>query len=355
MEGILRPRIYPSNLAFGHPFHPGLGSLSTLPPEIRSQIWEKVLPKTDKCFSLEPLKNRNWTVLATRQAKGRQTLAFARASKHLYREIIAQFFHKRSLAVIFTTAQFCQLEHRQDNGQQCTSMRGIMVNSEKLAKSFSATNFADFDSIKLLIEVPDSFYIMGDYADQLVKYVQAFSVCVQDWQEGMGLYASRLSIDIVLYIGYFDSFANNYPLSAAPPPEPLPEAPPGDNAADFGGFGDLGDIDWVNDEIPPESIEIYPSLWTIAYLLQPLRDIQKAEAVTIEADFELHFGQEWLSELFGQVADDTKKAGKTMPGPWRWRQKNMEVALNQSEYLTQHMPNCTHAAADRTLPIGPPG
>ncbi|CAO1603820.1 hypothetical protein XANCAGTX0491_007399 [Xanthoria calcicola] len=42
-----------------------------------------------------------------------------------------------------------------------------------------------------------------------------------------------------------------------------------------------------------------PSLKTIALLLQPLRDIQRSSNITIEADFELRFGQEWLAELFG--------------------------------------------------------
>lgn len=96
----------PNVLAFGlrgHPVQSGLGSLSVLPAEIRSQIWNIALPQTDRRIELAPLAKRNWTVLARwpEKRRNRNTLAFARASKRLYDEVMAQFFHKRSLAVVF--------------------------------------------------------------------------------------------------------------------------------------------------------------------------------------------------------------------------------------------------------------
>ncbi|KAL8992905.1 MAG: hypothetical protein Q9169_006747 [Polycauliona sp. 2 TL-2023] len=44
------PASYPDN----SPFQPGLGSLSILPPEIRSQIWELVIPTTNFRLNLKP-------------------------------------------------------------------------------------------------------------------------------------------------------------------------------------------------------------------------------------------------------------------------------------------------------------
>ncbi|KAL8854114.1 MAG: hypothetical protein Q9221_001036 [Calogaya cf. arnoldii] len=262
-------------------------------------------------------------------SKGRQNLAFARASKQLYGEILAQFFHKRSLAVIFTTAESYPLEHRRDSGQRWTSMRGTMVNSVKLAQRFSATNFANFDSIKLLIELPHPICVcVGDSIDRLVGYIKAFSLCVQDWQERLGPYATRLSIDVVVYTRSFEFE---------------------EDTAD-----EEDDLDSIIFEGILDSQQLYPSLKTIALLLQPLRDIQKAKAVTVEADLELHFGQEWLQELFEQVAEDMMKAGKTMPGHWRWRQKNMEVALDQSDSLTRDVAELGIVAAGGALPVGPP-
>ncbi|KAL8754582.1 MAG: hypothetical protein Q9199_004250 [Rusavskia elegans] len=393
-----------------HPFQPGLGSLSVLPPEIRSQIWEIALPKTNDCFELEPLETRSWTVLATRQVKRRNTLGFARASKQLYEEVIAQFFHKRSLAVVFTTADYLLLSRQRDSWQPWTSMRGMMVNSIGLARSFSATNFANFASIKLLIELPHPISI-GNDIKQLVGYVQSFSLCVQNWQEGLGLHSSCPSINVVLYTRPTsdikedtaddddDDDDDDSSLFENPQNIVSEQSYPAlndkeDTAVDY---GDVDDIDWgdveadygprsldleysnatlgfnepltdsdgerdylfgdVEEDDEPHSIDpeqLYPSLKTIALLLQPLRDIQKAKVVTIEADFELHFGQEWLPELLGQVADDMQKAGKTRPGHWRWRQKNMEVALDQSDQLTRDIANLDIAVSGGVLPVGLP-
>lgn len=127
------------------------GSLSVLPADIRSQVWNIALPQTDHYIQLAPLAKRNWTVLARRQAKrrNRNTLAFARASKRLYDEVMAQFFHKRSLAVVFAV-NYPKAPWHRDSARSCTGIHAILVNVERI----SAMNFANFASIKLLIELP---------------------------------------------------------------------------------------------------------------------------------------------------------------------------------------------------------
>ena len=355
----------PNVLAFGlrgHPGQSGLGSFSVLPAEIRSQIWNIALPQTDRFIELAPLAKRNWTVLATQpvRRRNRNTLAFARASKRLYDEVMAQFFHKRSLAVVFALISYYRLSRHRDSGQSWMGILGSLVDGSR-AKRFSSTNFANFASIKLLIKLPHSN--VGYHLDNLIAYIQAFSLYVQNWQERLGLHSSCPSIDIVLY---------TRPLSETVEATTDDDDDGGDNGASvfvtaqngvsrrlYTNFDDLDTtveyLETDDDDEDDEDIEILcPSLKTIALLLQPLRDIQRSKTVTIEADFELRFGQEWLAELFGQVTDDMQKSGKTGPGHWRWRQINMQIALDQSDRMTRNMAEWAIWAPGGTLPVGPP-
>ena len=213
-------------------------------------------------------------------------------------------------------------------------------------------NFANFASIKILIELP--FFNSGFQLDSLIEFIRDFSLCVQYWQdrqERLGLHSSCPSIDIVLYTRPMSEV-----MEAATDDD---DDSDDDDSSDFGNaqngnaqngnvqndvsrqsytdldnqedttveYCETGDSD--NDLFQDttdhraalnnrEDIKpLCPSLKTIALLLQPLRDIQRSRNVTIEADFELRFGQEWLAELFGQVTDDMQKSGKTRPGHWR--------------------------------------
>ena len=387
----------PNVLAFGlrgHPGQSGLGSFSVLPAEIRSQIWNIALPQTDRFIELAPLAKRNWTVLARwpEKRRNRNTLAFARASKRLYDEVMAQFFHKRSLAVVFAV-NYPKAPWNRDSGRSCTGIHAILVN---VGRS-SAMNFANFASIELLIELP--FFNSWFQLDSLIESIQDFSLCVQRWQdrqERLGLHSSCPSIDIVLYTrpmseiveageattdddddsgdddsSDFGNAQNAYAQNGNAQNDVSRQSYTGldnqeDTTVEYCETRDSDDDDLFQDttdhRAAPNNLEVdvedtkplFPSLKTIALLLQPLRDIQRSRNVTIEADFELRFGQEWLAELFGQVTDDMQKSGKTRPEHWRWRQINMEIALDQSDRMTRNMAEWAIWAPGGTLPVGPP-
>ncbi|KAI4219778.1 MAG: hypothetical protein L6R36_008087 [Xanthoria steineri] len=268
-------------------------------------------------MELAPLTKRNWTVLARRQEKrrNRNTLAFARASKRLYDEVMAQFFHKRSLAVVFAV-NYPKAPWYRDSGRSCTGIHAILVD---VGRS-SAMNFANFASIKLLIELP--FFNSGFQLDSLIESIQDLSLCVQIWhdrQERLGLHSSCPSIDIVLYTRPMSEI-----VEAGEATTDDDNDSGDDDSSDYGNAQNgnaQNDVsrksytDTTDHRAAPNDREdikpLCPSLKTIALLLQPLRDIQRSRTVTIEADFELRFGQEWLAELFGQVTDDMQKSGKT--------------------------------------------
>ncbi|KAL9631575.1 MAG: hypothetical protein Q9204_004174 [Flavoplaca sp. TL-2023a] len=355
-------------------FQPGLGSLSVLPPEIRSKIWALVLPTTDDCFDLESLSKRFRVV---EQVKRRNALAVVRASKQLYKEVNTQFYHRRGLAIVFTTAENIPLQGPQDSGPRWRAS-GVVVNSIEMAQNFAATNFANFFMIMLMIELP---HPVGSKAvmDRLVSYIQSFSRCLQDWQERLGLCMWCPCVDIVLYTRPMaritadttddeDDGSLSSDVSGTNSELSNPIFNVNQNTAsgvveaeDYhdsdGLVVDPSDFEWPSEDDDDDFLvphQLYPSLKSVALVLQPLRDIQKSLFVTVRADFKLHFGQEWLSVLLEQVKDDMQKVGKTRPGHWGWRQKNMGVALEQSDEMTRDFALYDTLASGDPLPIGPP-
>ena len=357
----------------GH-FQPGLGSLSVLPPEIRFKIWELVLPTTNDCFDIEL---RACVVAATQQTKCRNALAIVRASKQLNKEVNTHFYQWRSLALVFTTADNIPLRRAEDSGQRRRTS-GVVVNSIEVAQSFAATNFANFFSIMLMIELP---HPVGSKAvmDRLVSYIRSFSQCLQDWQARGGSYIWCPCMKIVVYTRPIaritadttddeddDSLSSDVSGTNSELSNPISNV--NQNTAsgvveteDYRDIDsplfDPSDFEWPSvddyDEfLVPE--QLYPSLKSVALVLQPLRDIQKSIFVDVQADFELHFGQEWLSVLLEQVKDDMQKVGKTRPGHWDWRQKNMGIALDQSDEMTRDFAIFDTLASGDPLPVGPP-
>ncbi|KAL8874931.1 MAG: hypothetical protein Q9198_006643 [Flavoplaca austrocitrina] len=360
----------------GH-FQPGLGSLSALPPEIRSKIWELVLPTTDDCFDLEPLSIRFFVVAAMQQVRRRNALAIIRASKQLHKEVNTQFYQRRGLAIVFTTADNIPLRRPGDSRQRWTTS-GVVVNSVEQAQSFAATNFANFFSIMLMIELP---YPVGSEAvmDRLVSYIRSFSQCLQDWQTRSGSYIWCPCIRIVLYtrpiaritadttddddddsLSSDDSGTNSElsnPFFNVNQNNASGVVETEDYHDSDSPFFDPSDFEWPLEADDDEFLvpdQLYPSLKSVALVLQPLRDIQESTVVSVRADFELHFGQEWLSVLLEQVEDDMQKVGKTRPGHWGWRQKNMGIALDQSDKMTRDFASYDTLASGDPLPVGPP-
>ncbi|KAI4273881.1 MAG: hypothetical protein LQ337_004316 [Flavoplaca oasis] len=350
----------------GH-FQPGLGSLSVLPPEIRSKIWQLVLPTTNDCFDLEPLSIRSYVVAAMQQVKRRNALAIVRASKQLHKEVNTQFYQRRSLVTIFTTADNIPLQ-QSDYSRQRWRKSGVVVNSIEVAQSFAATNFANFFLIMLMIELP---HPVGSEAvmDRLVSYIQSFSQCLQDWQARREPYIWCPCIRIVLYTRPIaritadttdDEDYDSLPSDVSGTNSELSNTALNVNQTTTSGVVETDDLDptleWPSEDDDDEFLapdQLYPSLKSVALVLQPLRDIQKSLFVAIQADFELHFGQEWLSVLLEQVKDDMQKVGKTRRGHWGWRHKNMGIALEQSDEMTRDFALYDMLASGDALPIGP--
>ncbi|KAI4281304.1 MAG: hypothetical protein L6R38_003800 [Xanthoria sp. 2 TBL-2021] len=296
----------------GRPFQPGLGSLGVLPPEIRSKIWELVLPQSNDCFELEPLKVRNWTVVDIGKVRAHNTLALVRASKQLYQEVTAQFYKDRSLALIFATAVNIPTLRQPKAWRPWSSMFGLHING--IDQDLWYMDFAKFTSIKLLIELPHPRPIGPGYDYPWFK-VGSVSRALKNWQTRRGLHVSLPNIQVILY-----------------------------NRAPWNSLRGIR-ID-----------DMYPNLQCLHHLvpvLQPLRDLQNVKDATVEADIELDFGWEWLPELLSQVADDMQKGGRTRPGQPQWRQRNMEVALAQSNLEIEDWPAWAKLPG-RHLPIGPP-
>ncbi|KAL8887961.1 MAG: hypothetical protein Q9215_004545 [Flavoplaca cf. flavocitrina] len=337
----------------GH-FQPGLGSLSALPPKIRSKIWELVLPTTDDCFNLEPLSIRFFVVAAMQQVRRRNALAIIRASKQLHKEVNTQFYQRRGLAIVFTTADNIPLQRPGDSRQRWTTS-GVVVNSVEQAQSFAATNFANFFSIMLMIELP---YPVGSEAvmDRLVSYIRIvlytrpiarITADTTDDDDDDSLSSDDSGTNSKLSNPFFNVNQNN--ASGVVETEDYHDS---DSP-----FFDPSDFEWPLEADDDEFLvpdQLYPSLKSVALVLQPLRDIQESTVVSVRADFELHFGQEWLPVLLEQVEDDMQKVGKTRPGHWGWRQKNMGIALDQSDKMTRDFALYDTLASGYPLPVGSP-
>ncbi|KAL9033760.1 MAG: hypothetical protein Q9180_005778 [Flavoplaca navasiana] len=287
----------------GH-FQPGLGSLSVLPPEIRSKIWELIIPTTNfgielrpeqklkrYIFDPEPEPEINWNPPKSRV----NAIGLLGASKQIHDEIKSHFFHHRGLAVIFTTIRD-PAARRVNLGKAKSSKPGLILDGAYSKCIPQFFNFAQFASINLFIELP------GQVAGRKKLYSLKSSVCdfsnsFQSWQNDNWLKyvdwhlgsPSYPRVDVVIYIRTF----------------------PDDMEDDF------------KDE---------PDLGCLASILHPLRGIVNANGATVQANYNFRYGKEWLPELLSQVANDIQ-SGKPIHRE-QWRQKNMHVALAQCEVLT---------------------
>ncbi|KAI4281296.1 MAG: hypothetical protein L6R38_003791 [Xanthoria sp. 2 TBL-2021] len=283
------------------PFQAGLGSLSVLPPEIRLQIWEIIIPTTNFRIKLEPEQLQRLKNSDLPKVEDINTLGLLRTSKQIHDEIDTQFYRNRSLAVIFTTTR--DPSARGVNIRKAQSSNpGLILDGTYSSGVLRFINFAKFTSIKLLIELPGPISGMIDFqdlADSTWRFSRHFSRWQMDtrrqmrahWQIGMPFpEASSPRIEIIIYTRMH--------------------------------------LDDMKDDIGREM-----HLTCLAILLQPLRSIQNSTGATVEADYSLRYGKEWLPELLSQVADDMQKGG--MSNCVQWRQKNMLVALAQCDLFTK--------------------
>ncbi|KAL9026012.1 MAG: hypothetical protein Q9180_007555 [Flavoplaca navasiana] len=295
------------------PFHAGLGTLSILPPEIRLQIWELVVPITDFCIHLKPEQEPNIDPVPARKMN---TLGLFGTSKQIHDEIKTHFFHGRSLAIIFTTTR--DPSARRVNIEKAQlSNPGLILDGVYSASVHQFRHFAEFASIKLFIELPKA---------QMAGHCSFRDLC-----ESIGCFADT----------YFTWQIN----SRQKDPRWHMEVPPLSSPRI--------EIMTYNRMYPDDMEKGEPSfelnLEQLALLLDPLRNIVNAGGATVEVNHQFRYGMEWLPELLSHVSDDMQNDRLSWCG--QWRQKNMQCALFQSELFTQA--TLGHESGG-PLPIGMP-
>ncbi|KAL8668982.1 MAG: hypothetical protein Q9168_006414 [Polycauliona sp. 1 TL-2023] len=242
---------------------PGLGKLSTLPPEIRSNIWIHLfLPKTSKpsprIYEMQESDNTNTddrvekrkqkvlSVIQTEEQFNSQhcnqqcNLSILRASKQLYGEIRGDLYRCRTLNFCF------------DNNEHGLLRQRLAV--------------PPFE-----IELPSN-ECSRDKMNDLVKHLDEFSDLIQAWQsrkyQNNKRHCPRIGIDIRLHKGT-----------------------------------QLYDYEWS------VGLKWEVGLYHIARLLHPLKKIDKAEDVTVKAHFAVRFGQEWVPQLLHEITHQMKQTG----------------------------------------------
>ena len=157
------------------PFQAGLGSLSILPPEIRLQIWEMIIPTTNFCIELkpeqkpirvtlfDPMPEQKQSIEDSPESKIIDNLGILGASKQIHKEIDTHFFHNRSLAIVFTSTRN-PITRRANLEKAQSSNAGLILDGTYSSGISKFINFAKFTSIKLFIEMPGPFArLLEDY------------------------------------------------------------------------------------------------------------------------------------------------------------------------------------------------
>ncbi|KAL8992904.1 MAG: hypothetical protein Q9169_006746, partial [Polycauliona sp. 2 TL-2023] len=248
----------------------------------------------------------------TKYPRATDTFGLIRASKQIHEEIEAQFFRDHSLAIIITITR--DPSTRQASFEKAQSGNPGLILDGTYSQLSSFFNSARFSFIKLLIELPGGMYDDTQMHD-LNSSIFSFSRCFMEWQidvrsrkgqrSALGTSPSK-RFEIIIY-------GRTYP------------------------DGRGRDQEFC--------------LPRLAELLQVFRCIEDAEGTTLKADFDFLFGNEWLPELLDQVAYDMQNSG--WPKWEQWRQKNMQLALDQCSLFTIST-RYTTPTLRGPLPIGLP-
>ncbi|KAL8668981.1 MAG: hypothetical protein Q9168_006413 [Polycauliona sp. 1 TL-2023] len=298
----------PSSYPPDRPFQTGLGSLSFLAPEIRSQIWGMIIPTTNFCFEVKPKQKPN---PGRPRNHGAHTLAICRASKLIHHEIEAQFYHhNRSLAVIITATRNPSARQISYGKAQSSSPGLILDGTYSSVSRF--TRFARFTIIKVFIELPGRKMGWSEI-EILENSIQRFIRSFFRWQLDQKYGKSRTvhptpRFEILVCV----------------------QTP----------------VEVIND--PGRKVEL--DLSTLACWLQPFRKVRDSKYSTIRVDCDIRYGKDWLPELLHQVLNEMQN-DRIGHRSWQWRQKHMQIALAQCHILTSETEGQEYGGP---LPIGPP-
>ncbi|KAI4281306.1 MAG: hypothetical protein L6R38_003802 [Xanthoria sp. 2 TBL-2021] len=270
------------------PVQSGLGTLSVLPPEIRSKIWQllfdpnapKFRPRIYKPQLLghaDPVEDRKQMILSMLQADNRSNLlpdlnldnlAILRTSKQLHDELLGDLYRNRTLQFCFDNNEHGLLLHRLVGKSTDYYIRlgGFCV-----ARDFANTDFSMFTSIHLDIELPSNECSLEKMKD-LRTHLGESSELIQAWQSRKYHKTQRkcpqIDIAIRLHKG-----TQRY------------------------------DYEWS------ESLYWENCIQDIERLLRPLKRIDNVEDVTIKVHFMLRYGQEWLPQVLHEVIHQMKRVG----------------------------------------------
>ncbi|KAL9631033.1 MAG: hypothetical protein Q9204_004422 [Flavoplaca sp. TL-2023a] len=274
------------------PSQSGLGTLSVLPPEIRSEIWKELFqqsaPTPRPCiydtgdgdiFSTGKRrayrKARILSMIHTMDQPNslescpHGNIAILRASKQLYGEIGADLYHNRTLHFCFDNNRHGLLLQRAQNKP---TYYYVVLGGHCVARDFANTDFSRFKSLHLGIELPSNDS-PSDKLYDLKLDIEQFSRLIGAWQSRKYPKARRhcpqIDIDIKLHKG---TRLYSFKSSGSP---------------------------WFE-----------LSLVDIDQLLTPLREgIDSIEDATIKVHFNVRFGQEWLPRVLYETIQQMKKSG----------------------------------------------
>ena len=303
----------------GPSFQPGLGTLSGLPPEVRSEIWQQLFlhatPNISDCrhdiyepdhltyiqFDIEPRNElRKQRILPMLEAvrkseflpdRQQDNLAILRTSKQLHVEVDGDFYRNRTITFCFDNNQHSLLLQRV--GGKPTDYY-ITLGNICVARDFANTNFSKFKALHLNIELPSNVCSLDKLKD-LETHLGEFSKLLQVWQ------------------------SRKFPTAAQPWCPRIEIAFRLCKGTRLYHIGLSGNPWW----------EI--SISTIDSLLQPMRDIDNVEDVTIKLPFRLRYGNEWLPQVLYEVIHQMKQFGNDS---WRVGHEGTQRMCHEAYELT---------------------
>lgn len=292
------------------PIQSGLGTLSVLPPEIRSKIWQLLFDPTTPKFRpriyetqllghADPVEDRKQMILSMLRAANRlnllpdlnlENLAILRTSKQLHDELLGDLYRNRTLRFCFDNNEHGLLLQRLVGKPTDYYIRlgGFCV-----ARDFANTDFSMFKSVHLDIELPSNECSRKKMED-LRTHLGEFSELIQAWQLRKYHTTQRkcpqIDIAIRLHKGT-----------------------------------QLYDYEWSE----PLCWEI--CIQDIERLLRPLRRIDNVEDVTIKVHFILRYGQEWLPQVLHEVIHEMKHFGHDVLSPFELTRKMCSEAYDRTK------------------------
>ena len=189
----LAPSEFLSHLP-SRPSQAGLGTFSILPPEIRLQIWEMIIPTSKFCTKPKPKQEPTSNFFIKPKPKQEpsrdpsevqfiNTLGLLQTSKQIHDEVETQFFRGRNLVIIFTTARDPS-ERRATLQKARSTYPGLILDGIYLVgleQPRVNCNYGNFASIKLHIELPRGLASEDEFMS-LQRPVGDFSHVFSIWQ-----------------------------------------------------------------------------------------------------------------------------------------------------------------------------